>query len=195
MSTIPDFERLHAQEDPFGYHSRWYEARKRALLLASLSRRRHARGWELGCSNGVLTAALAERCDVLLATDLSAAAVAQARRGVAGQPHVTVQQARHPGDWPAGTFDLVVCSEMGYYLRAEELPSLREGLHAALAPDGLLVACHWQVPFAQAASTAAQVHAALGHGLAEVFVWRDADFVLQGWMREAHSVAAQEGLR
>ena len=195
MSTIPDFERLHAQDDPFGYHSRWYEARKRSLLLASLCHRRHARGWELGCSNGVLTAALADRCDSLLATDLSAAAVLQARQAVAARPHVTVQQARHPGDWPEGTFDLVVCSEMGYYLRADELPPLREGLHAALAPEGLLVACHWQVPFAQAASTAAQVHDVLGKGLSEVFVWRDADFVLQGWMRDTYSVAAQEGLR
>lgn len=195
MSTLPDFEQLHLQDDPFGYRSRWYEARKRSLLLASLHRDRYASGWELGCSNGVLTSALAACCERLLATDLSAAAVAQARRAVAGLGHVSVQQARQPRDWPAQTFDLVVCSEMGYYLREDELGPLRDGLQAALALDGLLVACHWQVPFAQAASSAAQVHEAVGDGLAEVFAWRDADFVLQGWMRAPHSVAAQEGLR
>ena len=194
-STLPDFERLHERDDPFGYHTRWYEARKRALVLASLCRPRYASGWELGCSNGVLTAALATRCDHLLATDMSASAIAQAQRALADQRHVTVRQARHPGDWPTQTFDLVVCSEMGYYLRPEELPPLRAGLHAALADDGLLIACHWQVPFEQAASTAAQVHDRVGEGLVQVFAWRDADFLLQGWMRGQYSVAAQEGLR
>lgn len=195
MSRVPDFEKMHAQDDPFGYHTRWYEARKRSLLLASLCQPRYASAWELGCSNGVLTAALATRCDSLLATDLSAAAVAQAQRAVAAWPQVTVQQARHPGDWPQARFDLVVCSEMGYYLGPHELPALRSGVHAALADDGLLVACHWQVPFAQAASRAADVHAALGEGLTEVFIWRDADVVLQGWARAPLSVAAWEGLR
>ena len=52
MSAQPYFDELHEQEDPFGYRSRWYEERKRALLLASLSQRQFHRGWELGCSNG-----------------------------------------------------------------------------------------------------------------------------------------------
>ncbi|MFB5204767.1 NADP-dependent isocitrate dehydrogenase, partial [Stenotrophomonas sp. 3diitr2024] len=38
------FDELHEQEDPFGYRSRWYEERKRALLLASLSQRQFNRG-------------------------------------------------------------------------------------------------------------------------------------------------------
>ncbi|TGS11697.1 SAM-dependent methyltransferase, partial [Mesorhizobium sp. M1C.F.Ca.ET.187.01.1.1] len=71
MSAQPYFDELHEQEDPFGYRSRWYEERKRALLLASLSQRQFHRGWELGCSNGVLTEALAGRCERLLATDIS----------------------------------------------------------------------------------------------------------------------------
>jgi hypothetical protein len=33
MSAQPYFDDLHEQEDPFGYRSRWYEERKRALLL------------------------------------------------------------------------------------------------------------------------------------------------------------------
>ncbi|WP_430997563.1 SAM-dependent methyltransferase, partial [Klebsiella pneumoniae] len=80
MSAQPYFDDLHEQEDPFGYRSRWYEERKRALLLASLSQRQFARGWELGCSNGVLTEALAARCERLLATDISPRAAFQARR-------------------------------------------------------------------------------------------------------------------
>ena len=79
MNTTAYFDTLYQQEDPFEYRTRWYEARKRALTLASLPRDHYLRGWELGCSNGVLTAALAPRCAQLLATDLSEQAVTAAR--------------------------------------------------------------------------------------------------------------------
>ena len=195
MIAADYFEGLHAHEDPFGYRHRWYEARKRALLLASLTREHYGSGWELGCSNGVLTHDLAARCGQLLATDLSARAVMQARRQVAGMQHVRVEQAWHPQQRPLGRFDLIVCSEMGYYLEPRDLCPLRDCLHEALEEDGLLVGCHWQVPFAEASSTADQVHAALGHGLQEVFRYEDADVLLQGWARQQVSVAALEGLR
>lgn len=195
MKMSAYFDELHARADPFGYHRSWYEARKRALLLASLPHARYPRGWEAGCSNGVLTRELASRCDWLLATDLSAAALQQARQSTRHLPHVRLQQARHPEQWPEGHFDLIVCSEMGYYLSAAELPALRDGLHAALAPNGLLVACHWRVPFAQARCSAEAVHAALGEHLATVFAYRDDDFLLQGWARAPASVAAAEGRR
>ncbi len=195
MSTNTYFDELHARQDPFGYQHSWYEARKRALLLASLPCRRYRRGWEAGCSNGVLTRELASRCDGLLATDLSAAALQQARQSTRDLPHVRLQQARHPGQWPQGDFDLIVCSEMGYYLPSSELPALRDGLHAALAADGLLVACHWRVPFEQAQCSAEAVHATLGEHLATVFTYCDADFLLQGWARAPLSIAAAEGRR
>lgn len=195
MSMGAYFDELHARPDPFGYRHSWYEARKRALLLASLPRARYRRGWEAGCSNGVLTRELATRCERLLATDLSAAALEQARQSTRDLPQVRLQQARHPGQWPEGHFDLIVCSEMGYYLPAEELAALREGLHAALAVDGLLVACHWRVSFDQARSSADAVHAALGAGLTTVFDYRDDDFLLQGWARAPLSIAAGEGRR
>lgn len=195
MSAQPYFDDLHAHEDPFGYRSRWYEERKRALLLASLGARQYRRGWELGCSNGVLTEQLGPRCERLQATDISPRAVFQARRNVAHQPHVEVHRACHPYQWPSGRFDLIVCSEMGYYLAPEALPLLRDGVQRALDADGLLVACHWRVPFSERRSRPEQVHAALGEGLHEAFCYVDADFLLQGWARQPVSVAREEGLR
>ena len=195
MSAQPYFDQLHAAEDPFGYRSRWYEERKRALLLASLPRARFNRGWELGCSNGVLTEALAPRCERLLATDISPRATFQARRNLAHLPHVQVHCASHPQQWPAGRFDLIVCGEMGYYLAPEALPALRSGIHAALKDEGLLVACHWLPAFPGRASATALVHQHLGRGLQEAFCYRDADFVLQGWTRRPLSLAREEALR
>ena len=81
MSLGPEyFEDLYARHaDPWGFADRWYEQRKRALLLASLPRPRFARAFEPGCSIGVLTAELAPRCDALLATDVAEGALSAAR--------------------------------------------------------------------------------------------------------------------
>ncbi|CTP90850.1 hypothetical protein XTPLMG728_2708 [Xanthomonas translucens pv. poae] len=39
MSAVQQyFGAMYRDDDPFGYRERWYEARKRALLLASLPR-------------------------------------------------------------------------------------------------------------------------------------------------------------
>ena len=67
--------------DPWGFETRWYEERKRALTLASLPRRRFMSGLEVGCSTGVLTAELAARCDRLTGVDIAAAPLRLRGRG------------------------------------------------------------------------------------------------------------------
>lgn len=191
------FEAIYVDDDPFGYRDRWYEARKRDLLLATLPQRRFARGWELGCSNGETTAELATRCDALLATDLNVRAVDLARARVAGLAHVDVQQAQHPVQWPHGRFDLIVFAEVGYYLTSTELADTAQRLEGSLTDTGVLVACHWLAPFEQAQQDGRQVHRALGRatGLRRAFRYRDADVLLEGWSRRDLSVAARDGLR
>ncbi len=195
MSDTAYFDEVYRADDPFGYRTRWYEARKRALLLASLPSARYQRGWELGCSNGVLTAALARRCDALLATDLSEAAVATARTALAEHPHVQVECAQHPAEWPPGTFDLIVFSELGYYLKPDAMQDMAQRLCDSLSFDGVLVSCHWLQPFEQARCSAEFVHAQFDARLPQLFRYRDGDLLLQGWSRMTTSVAAREGLR
>jgi len=195
MNTTAYFDALYQQEDPFEYRTRWYEARKRALTLASLPRDHYLRGWELGCSNGVLTAALAPRCAQLLATDLSEQAVTAARLALAKHAHVRVERAEHPRQWPDGTFDLIVFSELGYCLAPPTMQAMAARLVASLETQGVLVACHWRPDFAQARCTAEFVHAQLDALLPRAFSWSDADMLLQGWSRDTRSVAAHEGLR
>ena len=195
MSDAAYFDALYQRDDPFEYRTRWYEARKRALTLASLPQAHYLRAWELGCSNGVLSAALAPRCAQLLATDLSDVAVASARQLLATHAHVRVERAQHPREWPDGQFDLIVFSELGYYLEPEAMQQMAVRLAASLDPQGVLIACHWRPAFEQARCSAAFVHAQLDALLPQVFSWSDADVLLQGWSRDTRSVAAHEGLR
>ena len=54
---------------------------------------------------------------------------------------------RHSLDepWPKGDFDLVVFSEVGYYLHAETLRSLLDREHSRLN-GATVVAAHWRHP-------------------------------------------------
>lgn len=140
-------EELHADhDDPWGVDRRWYERRKRDLVLAALPRERYARAVEVGCSTGALADDLAARCDRLVALDSSPSAVAAAARRLAHHPHVTVALAAVPGEWDrAGRdLDLVVVSEVAYFLSPAALEALADRVTGSLAPGGVVVLCHWR---------------------------------------------------
>lgn len=77
MSLDPQyFAELYAtHEDPWAFRTRWYERRKRELVMASLPRQCYQRVFEPACANGELSALLAERCAELLCQDLDPTAV------------------------------------------------------------------------------------------------------------------------
>ena len=145
-------------EDPWGFRSRWYEQRKREVTLAALTRPRYRRAFEPGCSIGVLTAALADRCDEVVAADVDECAVSAARSQLAWHGHVRVEQLSVPQEWPDGMFDLVVISEVAYYLAPAELDLLLERAVGSLAPRGALLACHWRHPVPDYPATGDDVH-------------------------------------
>ena len=140
-------ERLHQEsEDPWGVGSRWYEQRKRELVLAMLPAARFGRTLEVGCSTGALAEALATRSDSVLGVDSSVAALDVARRRFEGEDRVTVSRLEVPHDWPEQTFDLVVVSEVGYFMSPAELEQLVSRTADSLGPHGVLVLCHWWHP-------------------------------------------------
>jgi LmbE family N-acetylglucosaminyl deacetylase len=157
----PDHEldRLHQRSaDPWGVDSRWYEERKRALLLAMLPRPRFDRVLEVGCSTGALTEVLADRADHVLGVDRSPAALTAARRRLADRPGVELADMDLPTIWPEGVFDLVVVSEVGYFLSPAAADELAARTAASLAPDGVVVLCHWRHPVDGWVMDAADVH-------------------------------------
>lgn len=199
MPDVPSprhFDELFRQnDDPWGFRSRWYEARKRALTVACLPTRRYTRGYEPGCANGELSAQLAERCERLLVSDVSARAVELARARLAALAHVEVAQAHLPADWPAGQFDLIAISELGYFVDAASLDAIAGKARNALLPGGTVLACHWRRPIRGCALDGDDVHERLarGLGLPALCEVREADFVLHVWSSDPRSVAEREG--
>lgn len=143
-APVHRFARLYADgDDPWGVTTKWYERRKRALLLASLPEERYGTAVEPACGSGVLTAALADRCDRVLAFDPVPAAVELARRRTEDRPNVSVTRGALPADLPAGPVDLVVFSEILYYLDDADLRATVDAAVSALRPGGTVVAAHW----------------------------------------------------
>jgi SAM-dependent methyltransferase len=194
------FDELYARSaDPWEFATRWYEQRKYDLTLAALPRPRYANAFEAGCSIGVFTSMLACRCERLIAADASAEAVRRATERTAQFPHVSVECRRLPEQWPEGSFDLVVLSEIGYYFAAGDLAALIAAASAALEPGGTLVAVHWRHPVADYPLTGDAVHemlAAAG-GIERIAAHTEADFRLDVFQRvppPARSVAQAAGL-
>jgi trans-aconitate methyltransferase len=198
------FDGLYDQSaDPYGFTSRWYETRKYALSLAMLPWPRYRRAFEPGCSIGVLTAQLAPRCEALLSCDGSAAAVATAQERTAQFPQVTVEQRLVPADWPAAEFDLIVLSELLYYLSDEDLARTTGLAVDSLAEGGTLLAVHWRRPVPFHPQTGDGAHAALARRpeLTLLADHREPDFLAQVYLRAPAgadpaelSVATAEGL-
>ncbi|QDY89488.1 bifunctional PIG-L family deacetylase/class I SAM-dependent methyltransferase [Arthrobacter sp. UKPF54-2] len=176
------FDAVHARdEDPWDYTTSWYEHRKRALTLAALPARSFTAGLEIGCSIGTLSVDLAERCGSFLAVDASSAALAHATRRLAHLPAARTRHLTVPQDWPEGAFDLIVVSEVGYYLAPEELAALFDRVETALLPGGTLALCHWRHPIDGWELDGDTVHAAARRQLrwADAGLYRERDFVLE----------------
>ncbi|KMT52803.1 SAM-dependent methyltransferase [Pseudomonas fildesensis] len=197
VATLYFDELFAGNDDPWAFRQRWYERRKRALTLAVLTRPRYASIFEPGCANGELSAELAPRCDRLVCCDTASAAVALAKTRLLGYAHAEVQQSRLPEQWPSGRFELIVLSEVCYYLDADDLCDLIDRVVASLTDDGQVLACHWRPVIDGCPQTAEQVHALLDQRLAmpRVVQHHESDFLLDLWSRDGTTVATHEGLR
>jgi SAM-dependent methyltransferase len=160
------FEQLYAaSDDPWDYRTSAYERQKYADTLAALPARALGQVLEVGCSIGVFSELLAARCERLVAIDFSARAVALARRQLAGVANVELAQASFPEQVPAGEWDLVVCSEVLYYLDDGAFERATRWLRARLERGASVIAVSWRGEGAQEPMRGDEAHDRLLEGL------------------------------
>ncbi len=153
--------------------------------MAALLRRHYRRAFEPGCAIGELTRRLAAICDTVEACDGSPTVVAEARRRCRDWPNAHIEVGAVPGDWPSGSFDLVVLSEIGYYFDLDALAELRDRAVALLEAGGTLVAVHWRGTSPDHLLHGDEVHACLRQagGVVPAGTYCDEGFVLDLWER------------
>lgn len=138
------FQRLYrANPDPWGFDTSPYEQAKYRHTLDVLGDGRFLSGLEVGCSIGILTRMLAERCEALLGVDIVEEPLAAARGRCADQPQVRFDKMQVPSAWPDARFDLVVFSEVLYFLSAADIAQCGKHVRDTLLPGGIVVLVNW----------------------------------------------------
>lgn len=229
------FDALYSDNtDPWEYQTRWYEKRKRDMCLAVLPQAQYGNAIELGCGNGVFSELLARRCQALVSIDGNNNAVQLAKQRLEGLSHVKVIQGIIPSSlltlkdtllsaYPLlenslsdddrlankPPFDLIVISEILYYLSPKDIDTVIAWIKQNLAINGTLICCHWRYPIDGFDMTGETVHQQLHQAFngsanesnAEhqpAFTHQskliDTDFLLDVWQHTSASIAEQENL-
>jgi SAM-dependent methyltransferase len=150
--------RFREDPDPWQFEHSAYEHAKRAATLRACGSLAGRSVLELGAANGVLAAQLAHRARGVVAVEGAPAAAALARERVARQPHVAVVEGLIPFDVPSGPYDVVVASEILYYLDHGAYTTTLRSFERWLAPQGRLVAVHWRPVSGERPRSADTVH-------------------------------------
>lgn len=158
-SVSQPFDAMFADGDDPWSSTSWYERRKRDLTLATLRRERYNRVLDLGCSTGALTAQLAPRADAVVGVDASSRALAIAQRNAPRTVAWLQGEAPNCVQDLEGTFDLVVLSEVGYFMEPFDLWLTLAAVLRRLAPGGELLLVHWRHPTKRIPSDGPTVHA------------------------------------
>jgi trans-aconitate methyltransferase len=200
MDRLPDryFDDMYAASwDPWQLSDRWYEDRKYAITMAMLPDPRYRHAFEPGCSVGVLTAKLVERCDYVTSCDVSQAALDATRDRTRGRDDLELLRLSLDGEWPTAPFDLVVLSEVAYYLSEATLRGVLDRECARLAPGATVVAAHWRHPVDDYPLTGDEANHLIGAtaDLNSLARYRDDDVVIDVFVKgPVQSIANRGGV-
>lgn len=137
------FDHFFDDGDPFGFDRNPEEQLKFDGTLDVCGEGPLGRVLELGCAVGSFTELLAPRAADVLALDVSQSAVDQVAERMREHPNVRAKAMAIPAEFPEETFDLVVASDVLYYLSVEELRRCLARIEDSLADGGAFVAVHY----------------------------------------------------
>jgi SAM-dependent methyltransferase len=129
-------------DDPWAFRTSPYEAARFRATRAALPRPRYAHALEIGCGNGELARRIAPQCDAYTGVDAAATALSSAR---AALPRGRFVQAFLPCVLPGGAYDLILLSEILYFLDEPTLRDLAWQIDRRW-PDADVVAVTWLGP-------------------------------------------------
>ena len=132
-----------ASDDPWNFETSEYEAAKYAATIAALPKAYYENVLELGCSIGVLTKLLHAKADHLLATDISDKALRIAAKRCENLNNISFKKLNFQHHIPADNYDLIMISEVAYYLSSDDWKQLVGKLYDILEVNGNIVLVHW----------------------------------------------------
>jgi SAM-dependent methyltransferase len=139
-ATLDHLHRLYAHtDDPWNFAGSDYEQAKFIATRNALTRGHYDAALELGCGNGALARHLAPLCARYTGIDAIERAVIVARKAV---PEARFIHDCYPCRLPDDGFDLVILSEVLYFLTPDEIAQLARALTEA-APRAEILCITW----------------------------------------------------
>jgi len=139
------FDDMYAvSQDPWNFTGSAYEQEKYQHTVTALGGKHFIHGLEIGCSIGVLTKMLTDHCTSLLGVDISEKPIAIARERLKDNLGARFEVFDIPRQYPDGRFDLIVVSEVAYYLSKEDLDLAKSLILNSLTDHGTLCLVHWR---------------------------------------------------
>ena len=138
------FEAMYAADpDPWRFKTSAYEAAKYEATVAAIADRRYRSALEVGCSLGVLSQRVAHLCDAFLGLDIAEAPLLEARARCQDLPQVRFERMAVPDVWPEKGFDLILLSEVLYFLSPEDIATTAGHVRRSLLPGGTVLLVNW----------------------------------------------------
>lgn len=130
--------------DPWNFAGSDYELDKYQQTILALGGKYFANALEIGCSIGILTEKIADHCSFLLGVDISEKPIAIARERLKDRNGIQFGIFDIPREYPEGKYDLIMLSEVAYYLSKEDLELSRELIFDSLNSGGTLCLVNWR---------------------------------------------------
>ena len=143
--TEEHFEKLYQKKpDPWNYENYEFEKEKYQKTLEAIPREVQTI-WEIGCSEGIFTQLLLKKGKEVVGVDISETALSRARERLKDySDKIHLQKLDITREDLNGTFDLILASEILYYLGGKNvLLPLEEKFFYHLQPGGYLLLCHF----------------------------------------------------
>ncbi|MFZ9022608.1 MAG: SAM-dependent methyltransferase [Litorivicinaceae bacterium] len=129
--------------DPYNFGSNPYEADKYEHSMKLLKGRLYDSALEIGASEGIFTRMIAPLCKSLVAIDVARTAVERASVRLADLDHVSIRQASVPHQFPEGNFDLIIASDVLYYVPKDVLLDISHQIADKLSLGGIFFILHY----------------------------------------------------
>ena len=142
-SSIFD-ETFRENSDPWGYTTNFNEISKFRATIRALPKVQFKNAFEIACAIGVLTEKLAPKCDRLLSVDYSEPGLVEARKRCSNLPQVRFENMQIPQQFPTEKFDLILFSEVGFFLTMADLLETKQKIIDGLLPGGYLLMVHYR---------------------------------------------------
>ncbi|NNH68020.1 trifunctional glycosyltransferase/class I SAM-dependent methyltransferase/polysaccharide deacetylase [Rhizobium laguerreae] len=141
QSEEEHWEHIFERPDPWNYLSIYEQVKYEQTL--SLIPQGIDKALELACAEGIFTEKLAQKVGHLTATDISQRAIDRAIERCRGRDNVEFRVLDFVRNDLPPQQDLIVCSEVLYYMKDEEMLAAVCGkMAAALKPNGYLITAH-----------------------------------------------------